>query len=297
MRTPVRTMRTKPVRTNDRTLCLRTNRMSATFYKGDNLKIITEQIKDKSIDFIYFNPPFATTQQKWDEKLDWKKLFAQFYRILKDDGVIAIHCSVPFNYLLIREAPRPPNYSWYWKKEGTTNPLLAKTQPLRNTEEILVWTNKRTRYNPQRVGSEKRMIFTLGGNKPKKDGSFYYGNSQSCTAERTYKEVEGKYQTHMIEMKRHRDGFSTRPIELVELMINSYTKEGDVILDPTCYLGMCGAIAKEMKRNWIGIDKNFYPAKLMGASKPFRKTPTLRVEKSDADSPGNSAGNSAGNDP
>ena len=253
--------------------------MSATFHKGDNLKIISEQIKDKSIDFIYFNPPYATTRQKWDEKLNWKKLFPEFFRVLKDDGVLAIHCSVPFNYVLIREAPRAPNYSWYWKKEGTTNPLLANTQPLRNTEEILVWSNKRNRYNPQRVGNEKRRIFTLGGNRPKKDGSAYYGHSKSCDAERTFKEVEGKYQTHLIDMKRHRDGFSTRPRELVELMINSYTKEGDVILDPTCYLGMCGAIAKEMKRNWIGIDKNFYPLKLMCAVNPSKKDSPNRLEK------------------
>jgi site-specific DNA-methyltransferase (adenine-specific) len=241
--------------------------MSATFHKGDNLKIISEQIKDKSIDFIYFNPPFATTKQKWDEKLDWKKLFEQFFRILKDDGIIAIHCSVPFNYLLIREAPRPPNYSWYWKKENSTNPLLAKTQPLRNTEEILVWTNKRCRYYPQRVGTEKRLQREGGGNAPRKDGTCYYGKSQSwnrsLNSERVMVEVTGRFQTHHIEMKRHVDGFSTRPQELVELMINSYTKEGDTILDPTCYLGMCGAIAKKMKRNWIGIDKNFYPLKLM----------------------------------
>ena len=30
-----------------------------------------------------------------------------------------IHCSVPFNYTLIREAPKAPSYSWYWKKEAT----------------------------------------------------------------------------------------------------------------------------------------------------------------------------------
>ena len=54
------------------------------------------------------------------------------------------------------------------------------------------------------------------------------------------------------------DGFSTRPRELIELMIRSYTKEGDTVLDPTCYRGITGKICKEMKRKWIGIDKYFF---------------------------------------
>lgn len=247
--------------------------MSATFYKGDNLKIITEQIRSDSVDFIYFNPPFATTQNKWDEKLDWKKLFQQFQRILKQNGVVAIHCAVPFNYELIRLAPKAPEYSWYWKKEGTTNPLIAKVQPLRNTEEILVWYKKRARYYPQRVGNEIRQV-GIGLNS-RRGGKCYYGHS--FLAEK--KEVIGKYQTHHIDMKREIDGFSTRPRELIELMINSYTQPGDTILDPTCYKGLSGAIAKQMGRNWIGIDKNFFPSKIMeNAFKNTPLTPESRID-------------------
>jgi site-specific DNA-methyltransferase (adenine-specific) len=226
--------------------------MSATFYLGDNSKLIPRYISDKSIDFIYFNPPFATTKQDWDEELDWPLLFKEFKRILKDTGVLAIHCSVPFNYKLIKEAPTLPSYSWYWKKDNTTNPLIAKYQPLRNMEEILVWTNKKKRYYPQRIGNEIRKAHGDGSSK-------YYGNV-------TYKspqKVVGKYQTHFIDMSRTIDEYSTRPIELIELMIKSYTQEGDVILDPTCYKGLCGNVAKRLKRNYIGMDKYFFPDKIL----------------------------------
>lgn len=229
--------------------------MSATVYIGDNLSIIKSQLKDESVDLIYLNPPFGTTQQSWDERLNWPKLFEEFFRILKPDGVIAIHCSVPFNYLLIREAPKPPTYSWYWLKDNVTNPLLAKHQPLRNTEEILIWTNRRNRYYPQRNGTEKRIV--KGGYK--KTTNSYYGTS----GETVKKEVVGRLQTHHIEMPRLINGFSTRPSELIELIINSYTQPGDTILDPTCYKGFCGAIAKNMGRKYIGIDKHFMPEKLM----------------------------------
>jgi site-specific DNA-methyltransferase (adenine-specific) len=228
--------------------------MSASVYIGDNLQIISNSIPDKSISFIYFNPPFGITKQEWDEKLNWKKLFAEFFRVLKDDGVIAIHCSVPFNYTLIREAPKPPTYSWYWKKEAHTVPMIAKIQPLRNTEEILIWNNKKPRYFPQKNGTE----ITKQGEKTQKNDVSYYG--KHYLPRKTY---VGKYQTHHIDMPRLIDGFSTRPLELIKLMINSYTQEGDTILDPTCYEGLCGKIAKDMNRKYIGIDKYFFPKKLL----------------------------------
>jgi DNA modification methylase len=228
--------------------------MSATFYQGDCLKWI-KTFPDKSINLIYFNPPFGTTQQNWDSKLNWKLLFAEFDRILKPTGNIVIHCSVPFNYTLIREAPRPPTYSWYWLKDSTTNPFIAKVQPLRNTEEILVWKGKKGAvYYPQRTDTEIERTTNSTGE------SDYYGNRGTSPG---IKSVKGYYQTHHIQMSRKVDGFSTRPTELVELILKSYTQEGDVVLDPTCYQGMCGAIAKRLGRRWIGIDLNFFPVKLL----------------------------------
>jgi site-specific DNA-methyltransferase (adenine-specific) len=225
-----------------------------TFYRGDCISQM-KQLPDKSIDFIYFNPPFATTYQPWDEELPWKVLFTEAFRLLKSNGTLAIHCSIPFNYTLIREAPRPPNYSWYWDKRATTTPLLAKKQPLRCVEEILIWTN-RVKYNPQRVGTEKRVIKSSGKTR-------YVMEETLIDMEK--QEVIGKYQTHLISMSRTLRGFATRPDEMIELFVKSYTNEGDVVLDPTCYMGLSGRICKALKRKWIGIDKYFYPEEIMKA--------------------------------
>ena len=67
------------------------NRMKV-FYSGDTLNILKGQIEDKSINLIYINPPFGTTKNYWDEKQDWTKLFIEFFRVLKDDGMLVIHC-------------------------------------------------------------------------------------------------------------------------------------------------------------------------------------------------------------
>lgn len=220
----------------------------ATFFKGDCLENM-KRLPDKSVHFIYWNPPFGTTYQKWDEVLPWEALFKECFRILKPEGTLAIHCSVPFNYTLIRAAPRPPTYTWYWDKLNPTTPFLAKHQPLRQVEEILIWKNKKTTYYPQRTGTEER-TFTSHG-----DSDYFDRNGIYPLAPQT---VKGYYQRHIIRMKSVVDGFSTRPEELIELMIRSYTKEGDVILDPTCYKGITGRISKRMGRKWVGIDKYFF---------------------------------------
>lgn len=218
----------------------------ATFYRGDTLQTLKTKIASKSVNLIYIDPPFGTTRQPWDEKQDWSALFEQFFRVLKDDGMIVIHCSIPFSYELIRSAPQAPLYSWYWNKKGVTCPLIANKQPLRCMEEILVWKKRKTTYYRQQIGDEVRPSTYMTKNG-------YYG--KNVKQEKTV--LKGKTRTHLIELSRDVSGFSTRPAELVKLMIDSYTKQGDVILDCFCYKGL--SYTQSAGRKWIGIDKYFVP--------------------------------------
>jgi site-specific DNA-methyltransferase (adenine-specific) len=225
-----------------------------TFYKGDALETIKNKIKDKSIDLIYADPPFGTTGAWWDEKMDWPELFKEFFRVLKDNGMIVLHCSIPFNYELIRSAPKPPAYSWYWKKNNSTNHLSVNRMPMRNVEEILVWKNKKNKYNPQRIGTEERI---LPGKKA--EHNIYWNGGVKEIEKR---KVVGKSMTHFLDFSRSLDEFSTRPNEIIDLMINSYSNPGETILDISCFKGISGVRAKELGRNWIGIDKYHEPTLL-----------------------------------
>ena len=218
----------------------------SVFYCGDTLKTLQTQIKSKSVNLIYVNPPFGTTNNFWDEKQDWPKLFKECFRVLKDDGMLVIHCSIPFNYELIRAAPKAPSYTWYWKKDSPTCPLISNVQPLRNTEEILVWKNKKNTYYRQQIGTEPHKSTYM--TKPD-----YYGKNVKDKSTI----LIGKTRTHHLEMKRNVDGFSTRPVEMVDLFIKSYSKPGDTVLDMFCYQGLSKKFCVD--RRWIGIDKYFYP--------------------------------------
>jgi site-specific DNA-methyltransferase (adenine-specific)/modification methylase len=206
-----------------------------------------KRLPDKSIDLIYFNPPYAITAQWWDEPLDWVQIFKESTRLLKPTGNLVIHCSIPFNYHLIRLAPTAPSYSFYWNKINHTTPLLCNTQPLRCVEEILVWRMKKGVFYPVKTGTEVII-------KKKTTVNSKYVND--CKVIENIKYV-GKYATHYIEMKTRVKGFSTRPEELIEKIYKFYTKPGDTVLDPTAYHGISGKVAKRLERNWIGCDLNF----------------------------------------
>lgn len=213
------------------------------FHQGDAI-VVMKTLPSNSINLIYSNPPFNSTKHKWDTAVDWAAFFQEADRLLKPGGTVVLHCSIPFNYVLIQA--RAPNYSWYWDKGHTTNPFIAKYQPLRKVEEILVWYSGKPTYYPQRVGDEER-TFTSDG------CTGYYGN----TVKQKKQTVKGKYQTHLINMKRRIDGFSTRPTELIQLIYDSYSVEGDTVLDPFCNDGLSSTCCPG--RNWVGIDLNHQP--------------------------------------
>ncbi len=63
----------------------------------------------------------------------------------------------------------------------------------------------------------------------------------------------------MLEIKSTKKGkyhSTEKPVALMEWIFKYYSKEGDVILDPTMGSGSTGVAAKNMNRNFIGIEKD-----------------------------------------
>jgi len=61
----------------------------------------------------------------------------------------------------------------------------------------------------------------------------------------------------LLEIKSTRGKHSTeKPVALMEWILKYYSKEGDVVLDPTMGSGSTGVACKNMNRNFIGIEKD-----------------------------------------
>jgi len=83
------------------------------YIEGDIHNVIKD-IQDNTIDLIYTSPPFAITRAIWDKPLKWDILFPQIWRVLKPDGILILHASMPFTYELLKYDK--PRYHYSWKK-------------------------------------------------------------------------------------------------------------------------------------------------------------------------------------
>ena len=160
------------------------------YIEGDIQEII-KTVEDKSIDFIYTDPPFGTTRASWDKGLNWGLLFPEMWRVLKPKGTICLYASIPFTYELLRY--EKPKYHYSWKKNNSTGFFQAKNQPLRNMEEIFIYYKKKGTYNPQMEGDKfvKKRNVKYGG----KNG---YWGEDGINKHNEYNEKEGhtgKYPT------------------------------------------------------------------------------------------------------
>jgi len=224
-----------------------------TYIEGDILQVI-KTFEDNSVDFIYTDPPFSTTNASWDQGLDWEKLFPEMWRVLKPDGIICLYASMPFTYELLKY--ETPKYHYTWKKNNSTLFFQAKYQPLRNVEEIFVYYKKKGTYNPQMEGSDVRPM-RFQGEKNKAYGQSYYGaDIRTLTKEEAQSKAhKGKYPTSLREWKiAIKRGGITRTDDQIDYFIKTYSNENETILDMTCCDKYVGDRCEALKRNYIGVD-------------------------------------------
>ena len=111
----------------------------STFVNADCFDVFPF-IEDKSIQLILADLPYGTTANKWDSVLPLDKLWEQYERIIKPNGAIVLTAAQPFTSLLVVSNIKICKYDWVWKKPKGTGHLNAKKQPMRDKEDILVFT-------------------------------------------------------------------------------------------------------------------------------------------------------------
>jgi len=219
------------------------------YIQGDIHNVI-KTLEDNSIDFIYTDPPFSITKASWDKPLKWEELFVEMWRVLKPNGIIALHSSIPFTYELLKY--QKPKYNYNWLKNNSTGFLTAKYQPLRVMEEIFIYYKKRGTYNPQMIGDEyhpKRNV--------KYGGKNAYWGEEGAKKENEIKKDEGhkgKYPTTLLQYPILKGEKNMKPKELQEYFIKTYSNENDMVMDMTAHTNRLGKICESLNRNFIGID-------------------------------------------
>ena len=223
-----------------------------TLLQGDCLELMSG-IDDKSIDLILCDLPYGTTQCKWDSVIPFDKLWAQYNRIIKDNGAIVLFSRQPFTSQLINSNLKMYRYELIWQKEQATNFLHIKKQFGQATENIEVFYKHQPTYNPQMVKSDKP-VKSNGGNS-----SRTYNNQTFIGSDEVRYE---KYPLNILNFKRDKTGFhpTQKPVALLEYLVKTYTNEGDVVLDNCMGSGSTGVACVNTNREFIGmeLDENYF---------------------------------------
>ncbi|UYL94019.1 DNA-methyltransferase [Geobacillus phage vB_GthS_PK3.6] len=189
----------------------------------------------------------GTTACKWDTVIPFEPLWAEYERVIKDNGAIVLTASQPFTSALVMSNIKLFRYDLTWDKSQVTGFLNAKKMPLRRHEDILVFYKKQPTYNPQ---------FSIG--KPYKIKRRHYTpNYGRQIANETVSDGR-RYPTSILEIpqKREKGGHPTqKPVALFEYLIRTYTNEGEVVLDNCIGSGTTAVAAINTNRQFIGIER------------------------------------------
>lgn len=237
------------------------NEYKDTVIQGDCLAVMPG-IPDKSVDMILCDLPYGTTQNKWDSVIDLSRLWAEYKRIIKDNGAIVLTSQGLFTAKLIMSNESWFKYKIVWIKSKSTNFLNAKKQPLRKHEDICVFYKNQPTYHPQMTRGE---CYDKGIRKDQFTGSYGDFKPHHVQSNGTrypydvvcYDEVGDDFIYCKTAESEGRVYHPTqKPVELGRYLIRTYSNPGDIILDNACGSGSFLVAAAMERRHYIGIEKN-----------------------------------------
>ena len=198
---------------------------------GDCLEEM-KSIPNEKIDMILCDLPYGVTRNKKDIILPFNKLWEQYERIIKPNGVICLFAQGTFYVDLVNSNRKLFRYDLIWDKELVSGFLNAKKQPLRRHEQIAIFYKKLPTYHPQ--FSKGAPLHSKGTAYKSKDvTNNNYGEFK--TTDDTRSGETNKYPTSILKFQKVHPSKSVHPteksIELLKYLIKTYTDEGELVLD------------------------------------------------------------------
>src|SRR3990167_734423 len=228
------------------------SRAELTLFRGDCLEVMNA-FPDGTVDFILSDLPFGITECSWDRQIELGRLWEQFRRVLKANGVIALFAVQPFATDLINAARGLFRYEYVWKKHMPTGFLNAHKMPLRDHELVLIFYARLPRYLPpglHRVRHKQHSGITT---------TDLYGGSWKAN----WITKRSGWPTSILDYLRlERVGKQSwaktmatqKPVALLEFLIRTYTRPGELVLDCCMGSGTTGIAALRAGRRFIGIE-------------------------------------------
>ena len=245
-------------------------------YNGDCTEILTDKIEENSIDLVFADPPYnlsgnglewkenqtggdwSMVNEEWDKMtaseyiLFTRKWISDCHKVLKNNGSIYIACSyhnIGEVMIILKQLNYKINNIITWYK---TNAMPNMTKRVfTHSTEFIIWAVK-----------GKGWIFNYEKTKEINPEKQKNGRRKQMRDFWKMPLVQGK------ERLRGKDGKALHPTqkpeEMLKRIILASSNEGNLVLDPFMGSGTTAYLAKILKRNYIGIEKNslYYRASL-----------------------------------
>lgn len=232
--------------------------MKCELHHGDCLEVMP-QIPDGSVSLILCDLPYGVTACKWDSQIPLAPLWEQYERVITPDGAIVLFATQPFTTTLISSRMELYRYSWVWVKEKAANFQLANIQPLKQTEDVLVFSkaksangaSPRLRYFP--ILERRDTPLKYGGNI----GTNLLHKSSMRKLDKVY---DTRHPSNLLFCPKEYGEESIhptqKPVPLLSYLVRTYTLKGETVLDNCMGSGSTGVACVETRRDFIGIEKD-----------------------------------------
>jgi site-specific DNA-methyltransferase (adenine-specific) len=226
--------------------------LSISIIEGDCIEKMKD-IQSGSVDLVLTDLPYGTTYAPWDIIIPMDDLWDAWLRVLKPKGAMVLTASQPFTSMLVISRPKLFRCEWIWDKVNGANFANCNKQPFKVHENILVFSEGQSTYNPQKT------VGTPYNNK----GQIL--NDRNCETQKIKKRLEYNnegtrypksiqiFPKHSSQLKLHS---TQKPVELFEYLIRTYSNEGETVLDCCAGSGTTGEAARRCNRNAILIDSD-----------------------------------------
>jgi DNA modification methylase len=183
--------------------------------------------------------------------------------LLAEDGCIFVHCDwrvSPLLRMVLGEIFGTKNFQneiyWYYynKLHGATKRVFPRA-----TDTILYYVKNRAKYSFTHITEPrdtpiKKLKYSFIGGKIVNDKD---AQGKTITYLSTDRQIDNVWRIRCLQPADQKEwlGYPTqKPQDLIERIIQSTTKPGDLVADMFCGSGSCLAAAEMYGRKWIGSD-------------------------------------------
>ena len=232
----------------------------SSLHLGNCLEIF-DRLEDNSVDMVFCDLPYGTTQNRWDTVIPFEPLWSAYNRIVKPNGAIVLMAQPPFDKVLACSNLRDFRYEWVWEKNKATGHLNARRMPMKAHELLLVFYKKLPTYNPQMTHGHKPMNAVSPRSdipEPKTKRNYNHvgqtaGNRGGGTSRCPRDVLTFPVINNDDPEKWHP---TQKPVDLIRYFIRTYTNEGEVVLDNAMGSGSTCIAALLEGREYIGIEND-----------------------------------------